>query len=194
MLSGLIPPAVSRKSLALMAILAIVWGSAARAADDCQVTLSRPVVDYGRWVPGEGDHPARGSLYTLDESDVVVTAFCSTPRKMALFFTGVARDDGFLFGDRGSMTVEAFQPLLDGRRVRLGKSAGQGTVNTQGAPEDRVIVHNNDGLAPVDDGLTAAGQQIQVTLRLKPQVSTGGLKPADQTLVKSALNIRVEAE
>lgn len=176
--------------------LLLLWGvlSATVRAEDCQVTLSRPVVDYGRLTPGEGQKPVRGSLYPLSENDVVVSAYCNAPQKMALFFSGSAREGGFLFGERGLLNVEASQATLDGKRVRLGKTPGQGVVALSGAAGDKMVVRNNDGLVPVTGSEVGSGQQFQVTLTLKPLLNAGGLKPADQTLMKSDLMVRVETE
>jgi len=190
---NLMRSATLRTGLILLALLA--GGVIPTAgASDCRVTLSRPVVDYGKWVPGEDSGPNRGNIYPLNENDVVVSALCSEPQKMALFFSGTPRDGGFLFGDKGVLAVEASQPMLDGKSVRLGKSAGQGVLSIEGGSEEKVIVRNNDGLMPVSDRQVVTGQQFQVTLKLKPVMNASGLKPADQTLIKSALNIRVEVE
>jgi len=181
---------------ALIALLALLPGSGVSSAwaSDCQVTLSRPVVDYGKWVPGEENGPNRGNIYPLSENNVMVNAFCSEPQKMALFFSGTPRDGGFLFGDKGVLAIEAYQSTVDGKHVRLGKSAGMGGVSVEGGAEEKVIVRNNDGLMPVNDQQVVVGQQFQVLLKLKPVLNASGLKPADQTLIKSALNIRVEVE
>jgi len=167
--------------------------SAAEAVD-CRVTISRPVVDYGRLVPGEEHRAIKGSLYPLEENDVVVSAFCSEPQKMTLFFGGNTTGGGFLFGDKGVLVVEATQALLDGKSVRLARTAGQGVLKNNGASEDNLIVTGNDGVVPVSDSLVVSGQQLQVTLKLKPLMNASGLKPADQTLLKSELTVRVESE
>ncbi|MDY3572508.1 hypothetical protein [Enterobacter hormaechei] len=163
-------------------------------ASDCQVTLSRPVVDYGRMTPGEGQKALRGSLYALSENEVVASAYCTSPQKMALFFSGTPKDGGFLFGGSGLLGVEAAQATLDGKSVKLGKTPGQGVIALSGTAGDSAVVSNNDGLVPVINQTPQSGQRFSVVLTLKPLMNASGLKPADQTLLKSDLNIRVDTE
>lgn len=163
-------------------------------ASDCQLTLSRPVVDYGRLTPGEGEQAVRGNLYPLGENEVVVSAYCATPQKMALFFSGTPKGKGFLFGDNGVLGVVASQATLDGRVVRLGKTPGQGVVALTGNAQAQTVVSNNDGLAPVINQTLQSGQRFSVVLKLKPLMNAAGLKPADQTLLKSDLHIRVDTQ
>lgn len=158
-------------------------------ASDCQVTVSRPVVDYGKLVP-ESIH---GGTKPLTESVVTVNASCDAPRKMALFFSGSARGGDFLFGDRGVMTVEVSQATLDGKSVRLGKTV-PGGMRPAGESTDRTAVHNGDGVMPVSGGSAAEGQQLQLTLTLTPRMVSGELRPADQQLLTSNLSVRVETE
>lgn len=179
--------------MAVLAMLQATLLSSVQAAD-CRVTLSRPLVDYGKLVPGEGLHAMKGSLYPLNEDDVVVSAFCSEPQKMGLFFSGSPQEGGFLFGNNGVLFVAARQATLDGKSVRLGKSAGQGVLNMTGTAQEMVVVQNNNGLLPIIDQEVASGQQFRVTLRLKPLMNAAGLKPADQTLIKSNLSILVVTE
>ncbi|MGR7464476.1 hypothetical protein ACU60T_25275 [Klebsiella aerogenes] len=178
--------------LLLVAIAAQL--SSGALASDCQVTLSRPVVDYGHLTPGDGQKAIRGSLYALSESEVVVSAYCAMPQEMALFFSGTPKDGGFLFGSNGVLGVEASQATLDGASVKLGKTSGQRVVALSGSAGDRVVVSNNDGLVPVINQALQEGQRFSVVLRLKPLMNASGLKPADQTLLKSDLNIRVDTE
>lgn len=179
----------------LLIILAILGAfSAPSFASDCRVTLSRPLVDYGKLVPEQAEQFNNGSVYPLTESNVLINAFCSEPKRISLAFSGMTKNGLISFGDNGFVAIEAFQATLDGKHVQLGKTTGPGNMLLTGPSREHAVVLNNTSLVPVGGQSIIEGQQFQVTLKLKPVMNLRGLKPSDQSLMKSDLHVQVISE
>lgn len=74
---------------------ALIFGlfCAGLAHAECQLTLSRPELNYGK--VHEKDFSGQHKRWkTLHEREVRITALCDAPTKMAIFGQGGANDDG----------------------------------------------------------------------------------------------------
>lgn len=160
-------------------------------ASECRVTSSRPVVDYGKLVPGQEEHLAKGNMYPLNERNIVVNAFCSEPKKISLLFNGMTKNGVFNFGENGFVTIEASQAILDGKHVLLGNIRDRGNMSFTGALKDRVVILNNTHLVPVSGSSVLIGQQFQLMLKIRPMMNVRGLNPSDQTILRSSVNIEI---
>lgn len=94
-------------------------------ANDCQLNVSQPVLDYGlmnRAIRADS-LPER----TLGERRVSLTLSCSHPTDMTLFYRAMAATaERFRLADQGSYAVRVGHAVLDGQSVDLGLVSATG--------------------------------------------------------------------
>lgn len=105
-----------RHGLILYLLLFVVVLANEARADNCQVSLSQPRVDYGLVRQAERGDPQ----IALGKRTLRLSMACEVPVSMALRFTGVpAGLEGFRFGRQGHFTLSLQSAQVDGKSVEL---------------------------------------------------------------------------
>jgi hypothetical protein len=105
-----------RHGLILYLLLFVMVLANEARADNCQVSLSQPRVDYGLVRQAERGHPQ----IALGKRTLRLSMACEVPVSMALRFTGVpAGLEGFRFGRQGHFTLSLQSAQVDGKSVEL---------------------------------------------------------------------------
>lgn len=161
---------------------------------DCQVSLSQHDVNYGQIKPDDIVNTVK-QWNALAQRDVHLTALCTEPQKMALFFSGKSGEQGaFIFGDRSGLFIQATQATLDGKNVSLSHTVSHDPFVIAGQSGDEHLVQAQQGLIPVQGSQILAGKQFSVTLTLKPVLNKNELHVRDKHDVMSDIQINVETE
>lgn len=105
-----------RHGLILYLLLFVVVLANEARANNCQVSLSQPRVDYGLVRQAERGDPQ----IALGKRTLRLSMACEVPVSMALRFTGVpANQQGFRFGRQGHFTLSLQFAQVDGKSVEL---------------------------------------------------------------------------
>ncbi|NWB61507.1 MULTISPECIES: hypothetical protein [unclassified Pseudomonas] len=105
-----------RHGLILYLLLFVVVLANEARANNCQVSLSQPRVDYGLVRQAERGDPQ----IALGKRTLRLSMACEVPVSMALRFTGVpAGLEGFRFGRQGHFTLSLQSAQVDGKSVEL---------------------------------------------------------------------------
>lgn len=105
-----------RHGLILYLLLFVVVLANEARANNCQVSLSQPRVDYGLVRQAERGDPQ----IALGKRTLRLSVACEVPVSMALRFTGVpAGLEGFRFGRQGHFTLSLQSAQVDGKSVEL---------------------------------------------------------------------------
>ncbi|WP_312816238.1 hypothetical protein [Atlantibacter subterraneus] len=173
-------------------VLLMLW-LAGNALADCQLTLSRPDLDYGK-VRNKDYSGQLKRWKTLNDRQVQLTAVCDSPVRMAVFTHGGEQDDGFRFASDSVVLVAASNATLDGNPVMLGKTSSHAPFINSGSPGDKNMLRNNEGLLPVSGETILAGRQFSITLTVRPALSERDTEVKDKTTLESHLHFNVETE
>ena len=151
-------------------------GSAATAADNCQVHAMPAQLDYGaqyrQTILGQ---PASAQGHALGKRVVSVSVVCKDPARMAIFLRGDALDQSaFRFGPQGVLSVVAGDANLDGRSVALGsvEHAGQQPSEQAG----KASLRPNKGVVVLEQGVPATGSRLALQLELDPMIPRASIE------------------
>ena len=128
-------------------------------AQDCQMILSEPRVDYGEIRPSQA---SSGSVTArLDTQRTLhLSVLCANPTAMALRFNGVPADaQGFQFGRQGRFVLNLMQAQVDGIPVTWQTDATAGGRLLPG----RTVVASAAGVPMTGRRLTA---QVEIEVHL----------------------------
>lgn len=168
---------------ALAVISSFMAVPASFANSDCQMTLSQPEVDLQVLRQDEAVKTGQG-WSVMQEKDINVNVFCTTPRKMAVFFHGNAGDKGyFRFGSQSGLSGKVSQLMVDGQHYPMAK-----TVNPGSATEE-LLVHNREGIMAVNGNSAVQGQQMNFRLTLTPVLKESEFKVSDRTTLTSDIGL-----
>ncbi|EOW6795535.1 hypothetical protein ACOZ17_002619 [Cronobacter sakazakii] len=174
---------------------ALIFGlfCAGLAHAECQLTLSRPALNYGK--VHEKDFSGQHKRWkTLHEREVRITALCDAPTKMAIFGQGGANDDGFRMASDSLMLVKASDASLDGKPVLLGKTHSHSAFVPEGSGSDKKLWRDNEGLLPMSGAGVAEGKEFSMTLTILPALSARDTQVTDKTTLESNLHFTVETQ
>lgn len=131
--------------------------------DECQLTLSQPMLDYGLMNRAiRGDDPAER---TLGERRLSLNLNCPRPTDMTLFYRAMAATaERFRFAERGSYAVRMGDAVLDGQPVDLGLISVVGQV-PEGAASS-LPWRPQKAIVPVRGGVAVQGQRLSAQLEL----------------------------
>ena len=86
--------------------LGILFFVATANAEDCQISLSQPVVDYHEMRRDNIDKTQQ-NWHKMADRTLNVNVYCPQPQQMAVLLQGTAGDKGrFTFGQSGGMAVK----------------------------------------------------------------------------------------
>lgn len=165
--------------LLLVLIALVLGGFAAKAvagANDCQLSLSQNVLDYG--LMNRAIRADSASERNLGERHLSLTLSCAQPTDMSVFYRAMAANtERFHFAERGSYQVRIHDALLDGRPVDLGLIAGVGQppVHTASTLSWRPA----HGIVPVQAGVPVQGRRFSAQVELTAWVREHGLQVRD---------------
>lgn len=94
-------------------------------ADDCQLTLSQPVVDYHQ-MRRDSIVTSQQSWNKMPEKDINVSVYCPEKQQMATLLQGASGQKGrFQFGQNGGVAIKVSNLTLDGKSYNVGKTTDQ---------------------------------------------------------------------
>ncbi|MNO51334.1 hypothetical protein D3C76_417260 [compost metagenome] len=141
-------------------------------ADECRLSLSQSVLDYGSMQ--RAIRTPEPQEQTLGERRVSLNLNCPQPADMSVFYRAIAATaERFRLADHGSYTVHISDAVLDGQSVDLGliSTAGQAPQSTASGLPWRP----GQAIVPVRSGAAVQGQnlsaQLQLTAWTQAQVS-----------------------
>ncbi|MBD8192330.1 DUF1120 domain-containing protein [Pseudomonas fluorescens] len=170
-------PLVTRLHQLSLCLLISVAGTAL-AADECQLNVSEPLVDFGLMSRLAQDDSAAERL--LGERRLSLSFTCPKADDMSLFYRALAANAQRLqLTEHGSYAVEAGHAVLDGHRVELGllPAPGQPPL-TSATALDWLPAH---GIAPVQRGAVVTGQNLSVQLTLRAWADPAATQVRDAT-------------
>jgi len=91
-------------------------------ADNCQLSVSQPRIDYGLI---RREETADSSTLALGTRALQLSVLCVEPSAMALRFLGAANGSGFRFGRQGRFRIHLRHAQVDGLTVEWAPQAGE---------------------------------------------------------------------
>jgi hypothetical protein len=132
-------------------------------ADECQLTLSQPVLDYG--LMNRAVHANAPGERTLGERRLSLNLNCLHPTDMTLFYRAMAATaERFRFAEHGSYAVRMGDAVLDGQPVDLGLIPAVGQVPEVTASS--LLWRPQQTIVPVRGGVAVQGQSLSAQLEL----------------------------
>lgn len=156
--------------------LSLLLGPHAWGADECQLNLSEPSLDFGLMNRAVALAPSAERL--LGERSVRLHLSCPTPTDMSLFYRGLgASAERFRFTERGSYSLRVSDAVLDGQSVEVGLLTGSGQpplssgTTLQWRPEH--------GIVPLRGGMPVTGRNLSLLLEASAWASTAASQVND---------------
>ncbi|OPA92766.1 hypothetical protein BFW87_16700 [Pseudomonas fluorescens] len=146
------------------------WG------DECQLSLSETVLDFGLMNRAVALVPSAERL--LGDRRLSLTLNCPNPTDMSLFYRGIAAGaERFQFTPRGSYSLRVSDALLDGQAVELGLLAGSGqpAVSTGATLRWRP----EHGIVPMRAGVPVSGRSLSLQLEASAWASEAASRVND---------------
>lgn len=137
------------------------------SAEECNLSISQPVLDYGQSQRAQLMEGAREGRHLLVGTRVIsVNLSCSDSTAMALSFNGeAAGDTGYRFAQGGFFTLKVLSAQLDGNAVRMVKRTAEGAV--EGVDN---LLRPGVSLVPVGPSLIARGTRLNAQVEVKTYV------------------------
>ncbi|WP_347904292.1 DUF1120 domain-containing protein [Pseudomonas purpurea] len=145
-------------------------------ADDCQLNISQPVLDYG--LMNRAIRPDATSERRLGERRLSLNLNCSQPIDMSVFYRAMtATVERFYFAEHGSYEMQIRDAVLDGQSVDLGliASVGQAPVHTASS----LIWRPEHGVVPIRAGIPVQGKSFSAQLELSAWAQEQALQVRD---------------
>ncbi len=162
-------------------LLGLALGAAAQSqaqADDCQLNLSQPRLDFGVMNRAVQRNPS--AEIQLGERRLSLNLNCPTPTDLHVFYRALAATaERYRFTERGSYRVQVSEAVLDGQAVELGLITGPGQAPTaRGKTLDWRADH---AIVPLRDGQPTTGSSFSA------QLLVNAWARADATQVRDAV-------
>ncbi|MGJ7513320.1 DUF1120 domain-containing protein [Pseudomonas baetica] len=158
--------------LVLSGYTPFAWAS----ADDCQLNLSQPVLDYG--LMNRAIRPDSAPERNLGERQLSLNLRCANPIDMSLFYRAMAATaKRFHFAERGSYQMRIRDAVLDGQSVEVGLIAGVGQAPVETA--SNLTWRPDHGVVPMKAGVPAQGRSFSAQLELTAWVQEQGMQVRD---------------
>ncbi|MDV0595206.1 hypothetical protein ACQ3G4_18320 [bacterium BS0013] len=164
-------------------------------AEDCQITLSQPLVDY-RQMRRDNVVTTQQNWHKMSEREVNVNVFCPEKQKMAVFVQGTAGEKGrFQFGLNGGLGVKVDNLTLDGKSYSVGKTNDQVNFTPDSKTESPFYIRNNEGVIAVENDQVPSGQQMSFKVTVFPVLNDSAFSNnTDETSLESELTWRLAAK
>ncbi|MNK89972.1 hypothetical protein D3C87_1100020 [compost metagenome] len=131
--------------------------------DECQLTLSQPVLDYG--LMNRAVRANTAAEQPLGERRLSLNLNCPQPTDMTLFYRAMAATaERFRFTEHGSYAVRMSDAVLDGQPVDLGLISAVGQVPEEAASS--LLWRPQQAIVPVRGGVAVQGQSLSAQLEL----------------------------
>lgn len=137
------------------------------SAQECALSVSQPVVDYGQAQRAQLLEGAReGQRLLVGTRVVTLNLSCTESTAMALSFIGEAvGSEGYRFAQEGMFTLKVLSAQLDGQPVRMAqRSAG---ASAQGVSD---TLQPGVSLVPMASGQIARGAKLSAQVEVKTYV------------------------
>ncbi|WP_336284385.1 hypothetical protein [Citrobacter arsenatis] len=158
---------------------------------ECNLTVSRGVIDYGLIYRKQID--SQSNTKEMPAMTVVANVVCDTPGKVALFAHTVgAAGSPFRFAENGTLAIEAANALQNGQTVSLSQVVPGGWSMGGGPTRERVTLLDGQGVTPVENGIPVAVSNFSVTFTITPTLDRRDLSSRDQTLLATDINFILE--
>ncbi|MEJ5058752.1 MULTISPECIES: DUF1120 domain-containing protein [unclassified Pseudomonas] len=145
-------------------------------ADECLLTLSQPVLDYGlmnRAIRTDA-LPERD----LGERRLSLNLTCQQPADLSIFYRALAATaERFHFAERGSYAVRVGDAVVDGQSVELGFISRVGQAPEASASS--LLWRPEQGIVPVRGGVAIEGSHFSAQLELTAWAQEQALKVRD---------------
>ncbi|AKA84636.1 DUF1120 domain-containing protein [Pseudomonas synxantha] len=148
------------------------------AADECQLTLSESLLDFGLMSRIAQNDSAPQRL--LGERRLSLTFNCPQPQDLSLFYRALAADAQQLqFTEHGHYQIEASNGVVDGKAVELGLLAARGQPPLSNASVQEW--HAGHGIAPTLQGSVVTGSTLSLQLTLRAWADNAATRVRDAT-------------
>ena len=115
-------------------------------AEDCQISLSQPVVDYHE-MRQDTIEATQQDWHKMADRDITVNVFCPQTQQMAVLLRGTAGDKGrFLFGQSGGVAVKIDNMTVDGKSYSVGKTVDQLNFTPENGTPTPLYLRNNEAV------------------------------------------------
>jgi hypothetical protein len=166
---------LSRLLLILAPLVSCAFTSLA-VADECQLNLSQPVLDYG--LMNRAIRPDGAPERNLGVRNLSLNLSCSQPTDVSLFYRAMAATaERFHFADRGSYQIRIRDAVLDGHSVDIGLIAAPGQPPTQTA--STLTWRPGHGVVAVQAGAPSQGRTFSAQLEVTAWVQEQGMQLRD---------------
>jgi hypothetical protein len=146
------------------------------SADDCQLNLSQPVLDYG--LMNRAIRPDAAPERNLGQRQLSLNLSCSQPIDMSLFYRATAATaERFHFAERGSYQLRIRDAVVDGQSVDIGLIASAG--QPPGETASNLIWRPGYGVVPTHAGTSLQGRRFSAQLELSAWVQEQGMQVRD---------------
>jgi hypothetical protein len=168
---------IQRSVLSLMTLLAC---SASNAwANDCQIQLTQPVVDYGSINPHVLTASAKAApTAALGKRLLQLNIVCTEPKDMAVSFQGLASGlHSYRLSDKGEFDLTFKNARLDGESVLLGSVSS--FTDSPGEASAVRKLKPGQYLVPVLNQQRQSGKSLSMGLEVDARLFVDGLKIRD---------------
>ncbi|HEB4092549.1 TPA: hypothetical protein RZ058_003459 [Enterobacter cloacae] len=157
-------------------------------ADDCQLTLSQPVVDYHQ-MRRDSIVTSQQSWNKMPEKDINVSVYCPEKQQMATLLLGASGQKGrFQFGQNGGVAIKVSNLTLDGKSYNVGKTTDQVNFTPDTDNGSSLYIRNNEAVVAVENGRVPSGQQMNFTVTIFPVLNDSAFNHiSDQTALETDL-------
>lgn len=150
----------------------------ALAADECQLNLSEPLVDFGLMNRLAQNDSAPQRL--LGERHLNLTFSCPQAQDLSLFYRATAANAQLLqFTEHGRYQLEVSNAVVDGQAVELGLLAARGQPPLNSARE--LDWRPGHGIAPTLQGSALSGSNLSVQLTVRAWADSAATQVRDAT-------------
>lgn len=164
----------------LLVLIASLFGAInAPLADDCQMQISHPIIDYGSLNPDLLRAAAKTSTSaSLEKRHILLNVWCPEPRDMAISFHGAASGlEAYKFGDNGSFELTIRSAQLDGTPVLLGAISSINEIPA--GASGSVKLTPGHYIVPVTDQHSRVGKVYSMNIEIASSLLTEHLKIRD---------------
>jgi hypothetical protein len=174
-------------------LLLLLLVSASPSFGACQITLSRPTLNYGH-VHDKNYVGQFRRWKTLSEREVQLTALCDKPTVMAIFTHSGDHPFGLRFASDSLIAAVATHAVLDGKPVQLGRTLRHTPFLVRGETRDKKLILNDRGILPMSGNRMLEGQKFTMTLKFIVALSERDTLVKDSTTLESHLRFSVETQ
>lgn len=153
-------------------------------ADDCEMQISQPVLDYGALNPDILRAGAKASATAaLDKRRVQLNVLCPDSRSMAIAFRGAASGaEAYQLGDRGTFELVIKAARLDGVPVLVGTVSNIGEVPATASNSVNLVP--GQYIVPVLAQKSSLGKVFSMDIEVNSHLFTERLKVRDLVVLE----------